>query len=438
MFNNKHRPMTVGNMIGSANVRAKVENYLDNNKFPSSSIIAGDFGLGKTTLAKIVAMRLSCGCLDENCKICKSLISQLYGGKNLEQLTNVFEFDLGKNRDEMFVDKVLNTFRIKGNKVIILDEIQNLPPNMVAKFLKTFENLEEGTHLIIATTDPYKLGMGIISRCEMFELTPPTVAELAAHLESICRQEQIEGYTREGIYMLANEEYRVRDAVKVLGSIINLYGNVNAHTVKEYYGKEEQDFPVEFLTLCKEQSPYKFLNFIEERRMDMGLSKFIDSIKTTMADSINSKYGVRPSLVSKEEENELIIFANKFTSSELISLTRRLETFRNMSNTDMRNALMNLAFDISNGEIIRKVDIGESLRVERELQEEELGTGKIGGPDGDIKDNFSHHSKAINPREMAELDKVATKIVNINISEEKDILSEAKNIFASNIEIVED
>ena len=377
MFTRKYRQKHIEDMIGSSNVRVSLTKLLESGKFSNTIILSGDNGIGKTSMAYSIAYKLMCGCGEQTCSICPPIEQQLWENKK-NVLTDVYEFDLGKDRDERFVDRVIDVFKIAGKKVIILDEIQNLSQMNMTKFLKTFETIEEDTYLIICTTELYKLNSGIISRCNVYELTPPSTMELASYLETICRMESV-NFSREAIYAIANIKYKVRDALLTLETVINLYGSVNTEEVREFFGKDEGEYAIQFLELCKNSSPYGILELLKKVKEDIGIHKFTVSLKEMIVDCVYSRYNVIPVLQTEQQMQVLGTVINRYSTEELMHTLREVEKFQGRSNIDKEIILINLAFALSNGSILKKVGAEEESIEKRKQEKPELKEGVLLG-----------------------------------------------------------
>lgn len=368
MFTKKYRQQKIQDMVGSLNVRTSLTSLIENKKIPNTLILSGDNGIGKTSMAYALAYELMCGCGEDVCDVCNDLKSQLWDYKD-KALTGVYEFDLGKNRDDLYVDSVLDVFRFSGRKVVILDEIQNLSQMNMTKFLKSFERIDEDTYVIICTTELYKLNTGITSRCEEFELTPPNTMELSTYLESICRAEGV-NYARDGIYMIAKMKHRVRDAINSLETIINISGEVFIENVREYFGKSDYHYPIEFLKATKESSPYSLLYLLQDIKEKLGLYKFTTALKEMLVDSVYAKYGIKPLFMGEEDSNVLKRTIALFSTEELTEILKEIGKLQNRSNIDREILLINLAFGLSNGSFMKKVGVEEEKKARKKGSQE--------------------------------------------------------------------
>lgn len=430
MFNKKYRQRKIQDMIGSLNVRTSLTTLLENKKLPNAIILSGDNGIGKTSMAYSIAYELRCGCGSPVCEICNEAIEQLWEYRE-KSLTGIYEFDLGKNRDETYVDNVLDVFRFAGKKIIILDEIQNLSQMNMTKFLKSFEKLDEDTYIIICTTELYKLNTGITSRCEVFELTPPSTVELAAYLESICRAEGV-NYARDGVYMIAKMKHRVRDAVNSLETIINISGEVHAETVRDYFGKSNYENAIEFLKASKQSSPYALLYLLQSIKESVGLYKFTSSLKEMLIDSVYARYGIKPLFMSEDDSNVLKKTISLFTTEELTEILKEVGRLQNRSNIDREIILINLGFALSNGSLMKKVGVTEEKKVRKQNEQKHM----LGERDLSQQEHMGTVGFTLDTGgELGNSDEIDPQ--KVQIVDENEILNIVGNLFKGGV-IVED
>lgn len=397
-FNQRFRPMTIETVIGSLPVRTALTTLLDKEKLPQCIIFNGDNGIGKTSLAYATTHRLMCGC-DKEISDCE-VKRQLWGREDLSLSTNIYEIDLGKNRDDLFIDNVVDLFRIRGKKVIILDEIQNLSKINMTKFLKTMDNIDEETYLIICTTELHKLDTGIISRSEVFTLSPPSVIELATHLEMICRVTNNK-FSREAIMLIAKSKYRVRDAIRSLETILDVYGEVTVEGVREYFGKMGVEEQLKYLKSCKNNSPYEMLFLLNEIQQTTGMYNFTEGFKEFMLNAVYIKNGIRPQQYLDEEVQEIYELLTDFNMEELSEILYRINRMPQKTNIDRQIGFVNLGLAISGGKLLNKLDLVESRKAEVKYFEPELDTSlKLGN---EVQQNsFTLNSPATNPENIEE------------------------------------
>lgn len=423
MFTKKYRPKSLEDMVGSLNVRNNLSELIKKKKLKNCMIFYGDNGIGKTSLAYTVAYYARCGC--GVCDVCQSVVRQLWENQP-SSITDIYEFDLGKHReDSKYIDKVLDTFQISGRKVIILDEIQALDPNKMPKFLKTFETISDDTYLIICTTELWKINTGIISRCELYELTPPTTVELASHLETICRMEGVR-FDREGLYALAKVKFRVRDAVNSLESIIDIYGQAFLEDVREYLGKSDNALPIEFLRSTKESSPYALMGILQKASDSVGIHKFSMALKETVKDCMYARYGIKPLFQTEEQMKVLRNVFSKFSTEEIACILETVEGLQHKNAIDKEISLIRLGFQLSNGTLLKKIGAEEEAIVKRSELKPQLEDGNV-----DLQDLSGSNVKGFQLDSPSELG--VNNGDSIKITGEEDLQNIVNSIFKGSV-----
>ncbi len=188
----KWRPRTFSEMAGQEHVRRALANALDENRLHHAFLFSGTRGVGKTTIARILAKCLNCekGVTSEPCGAC----------------ANCREIDEGRFVDLIEVDaasrtKVDDTRELLDNvqykptrgvfKVYLIDEVHMLSRHSFNALLKTLEEPPEHVKFLLATTDPQKLPVTVLSRCLQFNLKKLPVDLIAERLQQICKSEEV-------------------------------------------------------------------------------------------------------------------------------------------------------------------------------------------------------------------------------------------------------
>lgn len=371
-YNQVFRPKSIEKMIGSTSVRTTLSTLVKKDKVPNILIFHGDNGIGKTTLAYALTHDIMCGCNEEVCDV----RNQLWHRHDLSLQTNIYEVDLGKDRDEAFIDNIVDLFRIKGKKVIILDEIQNISKINMTKFLKTMDNIDKDTYLIICTTELYRLDNGIVSRSEVFTLNPPSVVELATHLETICRYLNVR-FSRNAIMLIAKNKYRVRDALRTLETIVDTYGNVEIEGVREYFGKVGIENQMKFLNACRKDSPYDLLFLLNDIQQQEGMYNFTEGFKEFLLNGVYIQNGIKPPQYLEEEISDIYHTLKHFSLDELSEIIYRIENMPQKTNIDRQIAFVCLGLDINKGNLLNKINKVENKKAEIKQFEPKLGNDLI-------------------------------------------------------------
>ena len=167
LFVEKYRPDTLDNYIGNEHLKSKVEHYLNTGDLPHL-LLFGKAGTGKTTLAKILVKNIEC--------------DYLY--INASDENNV---DTVRNKVKQFA----STVGFKDMKVIILDECDYITPNAQAALRNLMETFSKHCRFILTCNFVERIIDPIQSRCQSFQIVPPSRNEVAKHLHNILIQENI-------------------------------------------------------------------------------------------------------------------------------------------------------------------------------------------------------------------------------------------------------
>ena len=221
----KWRPKTFSELVGQDHVRQALVNALTSGRVHHAFLFTGTRGVGKTTIARILAKCLNCdpGVTATPCGECASCR----------------EIDTGRFVDLIEVDaasrtKVDDTREILDNvqfaptrgryKVYLIDEVHMLSTHSFNALLKTLEEPPPHVKFLLATTDPQKLPVTVLSRCLQFNLKRIPTTQIAAHLRAVLEREQIE-FEPAGLALLAQAaDGSMRDGLSLLDQLIAFGG----------------------------------------------------------------------------------------------------------------------------------------------------------------------------------------------------------------------
>ncbi len=218
----KYRPQTFKEVIGQSHVTTTLANAISSGRVAHAILFAGPRGTGKTSIARILAKAMNCesGPSPEPCNKCKSCKS-ITSGKSID----VFEIDGASNNSVDQIRELRSNITylpsISKFKIYIIDEVHMLSTAAFNALLKTLEEPPEHVMFIFATTEPHKIPITILSRCQRHDLGRISLSEIADQLENICIKE---GYTiqRESIETIASEaDGSMRDSLSLLDKIMS-------------------------------------------------------------------------------------------------------------------------------------------------------------------------------------------------------------------------
>jgi DNA polymerase-3 subunit gamma/tau len=225
----KYRSQTLAEIIGQDAVARTLSNAIESNRVHHGYLFTGTRGVGKTSMARILAKSLNCLAFDRPtttpCLACESC-RMIGSGEDID----VIEIDAASNTGVDNIRDLRNNavFRPARSrfKIYIIDEVHMLSTGAFNALLKTLEEPPEHVKFILATTEIQKVPATIQSRCQRFDFRSIETGEIAAHLESILKSEGItaEAAVVRRVARLANGS--MRDALSLLDQLL-AYGTNN-------------------------------------------------------------------------------------------------------------------------------------------------------------------------------------------------------------------
>jgi DNA polymerase-3 subunit gamma/tau len=188
----KWRPRTFATLVGQEHVVRALTNALEQQRLHHAYLFTGTRGVGKTTLARILAKSLNCetGITPTPCGRCSSCL-EIDAGR----FVDLIEVDAATNTkvDEMrqLLDNAVYVPTRGRFKVYVIDEVHMLSNSAFNAMLKTLEEPPEHIKFILATTDPQKIPVTVLSRCLQFNLKNMPAASIASHLERVLGMEKV-------------------------------------------------------------------------------------------------------------------------------------------------------------------------------------------------------------------------------------------------------
>ena len=204
IWNEKYRPNTLDTYVGNGIIKSTFQQYIDTNDVPHL-LLYGDAGSGKTTLAKIVA---------------NTIAKDNYIYINASDENSV---DTVRDKIKQFASSI----GFGGLKLIILDESDYLTPNAQAALRNVIETFSKTTRFILTCNYIDKIIDPIQSRCQIFNIVPPSKKEVAQHLVKILEDESVK-YEKDNLVTIINQSYpdirRVINTTQrcVIGGVLKL------------------------------------------------------------------------------------------------------------------------------------------------------------------------------------------------------------------------
>ncbi len=262
----KWRPQTFAEVVGQPHVTRTLQNAIKYNRIPHALLFSGPRGVGKTTVARILAKSLNCehGPAVEPCNKCL-ICQEITQGRSLD----VYELDAASNRGIDEIREIRENVRYlpsKGRyKVYIVDEVHMLTKDAFNALLKTLEEPPSYVIFIFATTEPHKIPDTIVSRCQRFPFRRIGSRILHEHLKYIAEQEKIE-IEDDALWLLARVAGGgLRDALSLLDQVISFSSfPIKAEDVKAILGLFDTQIIFGLMEAILEQDLKKTMSLVTD------------------------------------------------------------------------------------------------------------------------------------------------------------------------------
>ena len=262
----KWRPKTFADLVGQQHVVKALQNALDKGRLHHAYLLTGTRGVGKTTIARILAKSLNCENAQhgEPCGQCQSC-RDIDAGRFVDLL----EIDAASNTGIDNIREVLENAQYAPTagkyKVYIIDEVHMLSKSAFNAMLKTLEEPPEHVKFILATTDPHKVPITVLSRCLQFVLRNLTPQQVADHLTHVLKTEKIV-YEPAALALLGRAaQGSMRDALSLLDQAIAMgSGSVKETDVRDMIGAVDKRYLYELLTFLMEQDGTQLIQKAQE------------------------------------------------------------------------------------------------------------------------------------------------------------------------------
>ena len=318
----KYRPRSFDTLVGQAHVVQALKNALDQKRLHHAYLFTGTRGVGKTTLARILAKSLNCekGISSSPCGICAAC-TEIDKGRYVD----LIEVDAASNTQVDNMRDLLDNAQYAPTqgqfKIYIIDEVHMLSKSAFNAMLKTLEEPPEHVKFILATTDPQKVPVTVLSRCLQFNLKQMPSLSISEYLEKILKEEGIV-YEINALYLIAKSANgSMRDALSILDQgIAYCGGTIEETTIKKMLGAIDQSYLFNLIHAVIEQDGNKALEIAKEMNernlsFDAALNDLANLIQT-----ISVAQAIPDALEASYLDRDQVITLTKQISAEQLQL----------------------------------------------------------------------------------------------------------------------
>ncbi len=386
----KWRPQTFEEVVGQKPITQALQNAIATNRVAHAYLFAGPRGVGKTSVARILAKALNCqqGLTGHPCDHCPSCLEIREG-----IAVDVLEIDGASNRGIEEIRQLRENVRYLPSKnrykVYILDEVHMLTDQAFNALLKTLEEPPPHVIFIFATTEPHKIPATILSRCQRYDFKRIPLASVLDQLRKIVAREEVE-ISDQSLHLIAREaEGSMRDGQSLLDQVLSYAGQkVSDKEVIEVLGVIDRKILHDSIAALADGDQARLLQIVEEiHSFGYDMRDFCGELASLLRDLLVLKVIPQAGSGSSsmidlpaEETRELALQAEKFSREEIHSLFRALLT---AYDEVARSAFPRLVLEMTLTRVARRkpiLSIEEALEKLRAMEERLIGEGASPAP----------------------------------------------------------
>ncbi|RJP83353.1 MAG: DNA polymerase III subunit gamma/tau [Desulfobacteraceae bacterium] len=360
----KYRPLTFEQVIGQEHVTRTLINAISSDRVAHAILFSGPRGTGKTTIARILAKAMNCRertsanpC--NSCKSCKEITSG--------NAADVFEIDGASNNSVDQIRDLRENIKYMPQhspyKIYIIDEVHMLSIAAFNALLKTLEEPPAHVMFLFATTEPHKIPVTILSRCQRHDLKRIRLETIIRHMAALCDKEGI-AIEEESLSLIAREAGGcMRDALSLLDQILGCTTDrVDPETVPELLGITSRKNIFELSGAVLQKNIPDFLSFLDEIYIQgKDLKKVYSDLIEHFRNLLVVRMGKRETDLVNTPAHEITMMKQQVEGITEMQLSQILDTFLKEESAIRFSSQPKVAFEIA---VIKMAQIAPSVPIE--------------------------------------------------------------------------
>lgn len=326
----KYRPQTFDQVVSQEHVTRTLTNAISSERVAHAILFSGPRGTGKTTVARILAKAMNCkeGPTPSPCNVCRSC-REITAGNAVD----VFEIDGASNNSVDQVRELRENIKYMPAhslyKIYIIDEVHMLSLAAFNALLKTLEEPPPHILFMFATTEPHKIPITILSRCQRHDFRRIDMESIARHLETICEKEGIR-IPPDSLWCIAREAGgSIRDALSLLDQMIAcLDGTMETDRILEVLGVIDRKVIFDISSAVLQGNVPQILGLLDEIHLrGLDIKKFYAEILEHFRNLLILKIGKNIKQLVDLPAHEITLMRNQIMDVDETRLSQILDLF---------------------------------------------------------------------------------------------------------------
>ncbi len=378
----KYRPQTFAEVVGQTHVTTTLANSITTGRVAHAILFSGPRGTGKTTVARVLAKTINCELNREThsaapCNKCRSCIEVTSGSA-----ADVFEIDGASNNSVDQIRELRDNVRYmpahSQYKIYIIDEVHMLSIAAFNALLKTLEEPPPHVKFMFATTEPHKIPITILSRCQRHDMRRIDLAQVVEYLKFLCKQEDVI-VDEKSLNLIAQESGgSMRDALSLLDQIISCsIGNINHDQVLNILGTVDRQNLFDMSLAILNKSPEKVLILVNDI-YDQGhdLKKFYANITGHFRNLVVIKMTKQSSNIVDLPEHEIQLMQQQTANVSAAFLSQIMDLLFNEEASIRFSSQPKIAVEIA---LLKLIQIEPALAIDALIEKLDILQKNIKG-----------------------------------------------------------